>query len=539
MRETTACLFGLCVLAALPGQSVAQGSPADTALVRRLAIEVQEFVRARPGVSRLDVRDENERITDLLVPLQVRARDVNGAFATATTLMGSVLSFQVIADYQRQIGDHAGLLATVAMSRDRAALTSFVVQGYIGLDSLNLAADHARRLPAGAVRRQLESNIAIARVGHGDWSGIDGLLADSVSPADQAELLTGLAEHLRMSGAPQFDSVARLAAEATARIKDSVEHEQALMMLNLRVRQLRAPGTVMMVNGPDGVIFTLSSMDTATTGPGRIQALRNRAIAEARRDRNLVTALQTLADSQVVSDNRSLAGALVDIAAVVANLPVPPPVDLDSTWLHTLTRAVSTGDRVDSSFADLTRVRVIGLLAPRDIALARQLTTEIRSEPARTRAQAIIIRRDMTGNIHLAIAEANALRPATVADTILREAVARQLSGGLFQDATATMGLIANPGIRRMTGVDVALAQQASGHRDEAIRGLNEALTALDPWRDYGYVSRTVLPSLLAMRQTTQVVQWARSKVGVQGAYARMAVMAAILSSPARGPGER
>src|SRR5579862_3736666 len=118
MRETTACLLGLCALATLPAQSVAQRSPADTALTRQLAAEVREFVRSRPGVSQLSVRDENERITDLLVPLQVRARDLDGAFTTATTLMGSVLSFQAIANYQRQVGDRAGLVNTVAMSRD-------------------------------------------------------------------------------------------------------------------------------------------------------------------------------------------------------------------------------------------------------------------------------------------------------------------------------------------------------------------------------------------------------------------------------------
>jgi hypothetical protein len=335
-----------------------------------------------------------------------------------------------------------------------------------------------------------------------------------------------------MVGSPQFDSVARLATDATAGIKDSLEREQALMMLNLRVRQQRPAGMVTMVTGPGGVIFT-SSMDTATAGPGRVQALHNRAMVEVRRDRNLSAALTTLADTQMVADNRSLSNALVDVAAVLANLTDAAPTRFDSTWLHTLTSAVSISDRVDSSFADQTRVKVAGLLAPRDIGLARQITNEIRSTTARTRAVASLIRQEMVSNRQLAINDANALRPAHVADTLLREVAATQLTSGLIHDASATMQLIANPEIRRMTAVDIALAQQKAGRREEAIRGLNDAMMELNPSVDFAYLSRTVLPSLIALGQTNQIVQWARSKDGVLGAYARMAVMAAILSCTA------
>ena len=517
------------VLGALAGTAAVAPaqSPSDTALVRALAVEVRDFIRTRPGASDPFYRDQNERMTDLLVRLQAQSRDVGGAFLTATTLNGSPRAFQWIADEQRRSGDRNGLGATIAASRDRETLGASVVRWYVSADSFDQAATIARSLPLSYSRRLLEAEIAMARAGRGDWSAADTLSLDAFAPVDRVDLLAQLGDRLRQSGSPKLDSIAKLAERTVAQISDPNERQNASMLMRLRIRNEQPAGFVRMVAAGDGVLLVSSAaIDTATRGPARVQALRNRAVTGLRRDGDLDAALRVLADPVVTADTSSLASALVDLAMIASSSSTP----LAPSFYQTLDRAEQLAIRVDSSFADQTRIGIVTALARRDPARARVVAGRITGSFARSRARAAIIRQMMATDVSRAINEAVALRPAAVADTLVREAATLQIKAGAFADAAQTRQRIAGAELRRFVGADIAIAQLARGQQTEATRGLEAVLGELDAWGDYLFASRTVLPALIGLGRTPQILAWARAQKDFRGAYARMAVMSALMT---------
>ena len=511
------------VASPLPAQS-----PADSTLARQLAIEVRQIIRARPGASNPSARDENGLMTDLLVRLQIQSRDLADALETATSLNGTARAFQWIADEHRRSGDHDALIRTIGASRDREELASSIARTYVTSDSLDLAARLVDVLLPSYPKRKLEAEIAVARAGHGDWTAFDSTSLMLFSPADRVDLLTRLGELLRRTQSSRFDSIAQLARDALAQVTDPTERDVASMWIDTRIRNRFPVGMVRVMTLNDGATIVMSpEIDTATSGPARVQALRNRAVTEARRDGNLVESLKTLADPAVVADTLSLVQGLLDVAAVVGNRPAP----VDSAFFATLARAESLADRTDSVTAEVSRVRIVGLLARRDPARARVVAGRIKGSFARTRASAALTRQVMTTDVKRAINEAVLLRPSPVADTILREAVGVQVKAGAFTDAAQTRQRIAGTELRRIAGADIAIAQREAGRRSDAIRGLEQAMNELDPWTDYMFASRTVLPALIGLGRTSEVLGWARSKSDLRGAYARMAIMSALLTS--------
>jgi hypothetical protein len=256
-----------------------------------------------------------------------------------------------------------------------------------------------------------------------------------------------------------------------------------------------------------------------------MQALRNRAVTEARRDGNFTAALKTLTDPVIVADTVSLVLGLLDVATVIGNTAA----SVDTTFFATLSRAASLAERTDSASADQARVRIVALLAPRDIARARAEAVRIRGSYSRARASAALTRQLLKTDVRRAINEAVMLRPSPVADTILREAVAVQVKAGAFAEAMQTRQRIAGAELRRLAGADIAMAERDAGRRDDAIRELELLMRELDPWTDYQFATRTVLPALIGLGRTSEVLSWARSKSDLRGAYARMAVMSALL----------
>lgn len=518
-----------CALVAVSSHLPAQ-APADTALVRQLGTEVRQIIRARPGASNPSARDENGLMTDLLVRLQIQSRDLDDALESAASLNGTLRAFQWIATEHRQSGDHAALIRTIAASRDRDELASSIARLYVTSDSLDMASQVVAVLLPSYVKRQLEAEIAVARAGHGDWSALDATSLTLFTPADRVDLLTRLGELLRRSQSPRLDSIVRLTDGALAQITDPTERDMATILIDMRLRGRSPTGMMRMVTQNDGVMIVSSpEIDTATRGPARVQALRNRAVAEARRDASFAAALNTLTDPEVVADTASLVQALLDLATVVGFTPVK----VDSTFYATLARAESLADRIDSASAEQSRVRLVGLLASRDPARARAVAARIKGRFARTRASAALTRQVMTTDVQRAINEAVLLRPSTVADTILREAVRVQIKAGAFADAAQTRQRIEGPELRRFAGVDIAIGERDAGRRDDAIRALEQVLAELDPWGDYLFTSRTVLPALIGLGRTNEVFAWARSNSDLRGAYARMAVMSALLTRPA------
>jgi hypothetical protein len=304
MRKVAVC----CALIAVASPLSAQ-TPADSALARQLGAEVRQFIQARPNASNPSTRDENGSMADLLVRLQIQSRDLGAALETAT-LSGTMRSFQWIADEHRKSGDREALIRTISASRDREELGAWAARIYVISDSLDGASRVVAVMPPTYMRRQLEAEIAVARVGHGDWSALQAMSLMQFAPVDRVDLLSRLGEVLRKSNSPRLDSIARLADEALAHIADATEREVSSTMIDMRIRGRTPTGMVRTVSMNDGAtIVTSAEIDTATKGPARVQALRNQAITEARRDRNFTAALKTLADPVVVADTISLVRA--------------------------------------------------------------------------------------------------------------------------------------------------------------------------------------------------------------------------------------
>jgi hypothetical protein len=445
---------------------------------------------------------------------------------TATSLNGTPRAFQWIADEHRKSGDRAALLSTITASPDREALASTIARLYVSQDSLDLASQVITVLLPSYVRRQLDAEIAVARAGHGDWGPIEAIPLAQFAPPDRVDLLTRLGDLLRRNKAPQLDSIVALASAALAEITDPTERETASLLIDMRLRDRMPRGFVQQVTMNDRVaIITSAEIDTATRGPAYVQRVRNRAVTETRRDGNLTVALKTLTDPAVVADTLSLVQALIDIAAVIGN--TAPTVD--STFFATLARAESLAERTDSSSAETARVRIVQLLARRDAARARAVVARIKGHFARTRGTAWLIRQVMTTDVQRAISEAVMLRPNPVADTLLREAIVVQVKSGAFAEAMVTRQRIEGTELRRLAAADIALAQRAAGRREDAVRALEQLLGELDPWLDYVFASRIVVPALIELGRTGEVLTWARGRNDLRGAYARMAVMSALM----------